>query len=111
MDLAYARSDIVISRAGAGTIYELCVAGKCTIFVPSPIVAEDHQTHNAMALVNKLAAQMVPDKDALSELSLKVNKLIEEPQKIKLYEENISRLAKTNAANEIAKECIKLAKK
>ena len=111
MDLAYAIADIVISRAGAGTISELCVAGKCTIFVPSPNVAEDHQTHNAMALVNKLVAQMVPDKDAQIELTKKVDKLIKEPQKIKLYEGNISRLAKTDAAIEIAKECIKLAKK
>lgn len=110
MDLAYAVADIVISRAGAGTISELCVAGKCTIFVPSPIVAEDHQTHNAMALVNKHAAQMVKDSNAVNELSAKINKLLEEPQKIKLYEENIKTLAKTDAANTIAKECLKLAK-
>ncbi len=110
MDLAYGVADIVISRAGAGTISELCVAGKCTIFVPSPVVAEDHQTHNAMALVNKLAAQMVKDSEAVEELSHKIIKLLNDPNKIKLYEENIKSLAKTEAAKTIAQECIKLAK-
>lgn len=111
MDLAYAVADVVVSRAGAGTISELCVAGKCTIFVPSPMVAEDHQTHNAMALVNHNAALMVKDASALEELVPCVEKLLAEPEKIKMYEENICKLAKKNAAADIAQECIGLAEK
>ena len=109
MDLAYAVADVVVSRAGAGTISELCVAGKCTVFVPSPVVAEDHQTHNAMALVEKQAALMVKDAQALEELAPCVEQLLAEPEKIKMYEENICKLAKKNAAADIAKECLKLA--
>ena len=111
MDLAYAVADVVVSRAGAGTISELCVAGKCTIFVPSPMVAEDHQTHNAMALVNHNAALMVKDANALEELVPCVGKLLSEPEKIKMYEENICKLAKKDAAADIAQECLKLAER
>ncbi|MDP3435669.1 MAG: undecaprenyldiphospho-muramoylpentapeptide beta-N-acetylglucosaminyltransferase, partial [Bacteroidales bacterium] len=68
MELAFAAADLVISRAGAGTISELCIAAKATIFVPSPNVAEDHQRHNAMALVEKGAAIMVPDNEAAQKL-------------------------------------------
>ena len=110
MDLAYAAADIVVSRAGAGTISELCVAGKCTIFVPSPVVAEDHQTHNAMALVNKEAALMVKDSDAEKELISKIRELIADEQKRVTLESNIAKLAKKEAAKVIAKECFKLAK-
>ncbi|MBR5856660.1 MAG: undecaprenyldiphospho-muramoylpentapeptide beta-N-acetylglucosaminyltransferase [Bacteroidales bacterium] len=108
MDLAYAAADIVISRAGAGTISELCVAGKCTIFVPSPNVAEDHQTHNAMALVHKYAAMMVKDSDAINELFKTVKGLLNNPAKIQEMERNIITLGKKDAAHVIAKECIKL---
>lgn len=110
MDLAYSAADIVVSRAGAGTISELCVAGKCTIFVPSPVVAEDHQTHNAMALVNKEAALMVKDSDAEKELISKIRELIADEQKRVTLESNIAKLAKKEAAKVIAKECFKLAK-
>ena len=110
MDLAYAAADVVVSRAGAGTISELCVAGKCTIFVPSPVVAEDHQTHNAMALVNKNAALMVKDAEALEKLLPCVEQLLADEQAIKGYEGNITALAKKNAAADIAAECLKLAK-
>lgn len=110
MDLAYAVADVVVSRAGAGTISELCVAGKCTIFVPSPVVAEDHQTHNAMALVNKNAALMVKDAEALEKLLPCVEQLLADEQAIKGYEGNITALAKKNAAADIAAECLKLAK-
>lgn len=106
MDLAYAAADIVISRAGAGTISELCVAGKCTIFVPSPNVAEDHQTHNAMALVNKYAALMVKDANAREELFGCVSNLLKNPAKIQEMERNIVTLGKKDAAQVIAKECI-----
>ncbi len=110
MDLAYAVADVVVSRAGAGTISELCVAGKCTVFVPSPVVAEDHQTHNAMALVKKDAALMIRDAEAVEKLMPCVKGLLESEQEIAKLERNILALAKTDAAQVIAKECIKLAK-
>ena len=109
MDYAYAACDIIVSRAGAGTISELCVAGKCTIFVPSPVVAEDHQTHNAMALVNKGAALLVKDSEAIDELIPCVESLLADSGRIGGYEENILKLAKKNAAADIAAECLKLA--
>ncbi len=109
MDLAYAVADVVVSRAGAGTISELCVAGKCTVFVPSPVVAEDHQTHNAMALVKKDAALMVKDAAAIDELMPCVKGLLEDETRIAKLEKNILALAKTDAAEVIAKEVIKLA--
>ncbi len=109
MDLAYAAADVVVSRAGAGTISELCVAGKCTIFVPSPVVAEDHQTHNAMALVNKGAALLVKDSEAIDKLIPCVESLLADSGRIGGYEENILKLAKKNAAADIAAECLKLA--
>lgn len=111
MDLAYAVADVVVSRAGAGTISELCVAGKCTIFVPSPMVAEDHQTHNAMALVKHNAALMVKDASALEELLPCIEKLLANPQEIETYEKNICKLAKKDAAADIAQECLKLAER
>lgn len=110
MDLAYAVADIVISRAGAGTISELCVAEKCTIFVPSPMVAEDHQTHNAMALVNKDAAIHIKDAKAKEELFVCVKKLIDDKDAIERYQNNIGKLAKRDAAKQIAIECLKLVK-
>ncbi len=111
MDLAYAVADVVVSRAGAGTISELCAAGKCTIFVPSPVVAEDHQTHNAMALVNKNAALMIKDAEAVEKLSPCLKELIGNPEQIATLEKNILQLAKRDAAEVIANECIKLVKK
>ncbi len=111
MDLAYAVADVVVSRAGAGTISELCVAEKCTVFVPSPVVAEDHQTHNAMALVNKNAAMIIKDASAKEELLPCLEQLLAQPQKIKELEENIAKLAKKDAAATIAQECLKLAEK
>lgn len=110
MDLAYAVADVVVSRAGAGTISELCVAEKCTVFVPSPMVAEDHQTHNAMALVNKDAALLVKDANAIDELIPCIEKLMQEPAQIEKFERNIGKLAKKNAAKDIAQECLKLIK-
>lgn len=111
MDLAYAVADIVVSRAGAGTISELCVAGKCTIFVPSPNVAEDHQTHNAMALVNKNSAEIVKDCEAQEKLMPAVKSLLSSPDRITEYEKNIITLAKPHASETIANECLKLAEK
>lgn len=104
MDLAYAAADVVISRSGASSVSELCAAHKATIFVPSPNVAEDHQTHNAMALVNKEAAVLVKDFEAVEKLLPTACSLIENPEKIALLEKNIAVLAKTDAAMTIAEE-------
>jgi UDP-N-acetylglucosamine--N-acetylmuramyl-(pentapeptide) pyrophosphoryl-undecaprenol N-acetylglucosamine transferase len=104
MDLAYAAADVVISRSGASSVSELCAAHKATIFVPSPNVAEDHQTHNAMALVNKEAAMLVKDSEAVEKLLPTACSLIENPEKIALLEKNIAVLAKTDAAMTIAEE-------
>ena len=109
MDLAYAAADIVISRAGAGTISELAIAGKCTIFVPSPMVAEDHQTHNAMALVKKNAAAMIKDADASEELTPLVRELLADSAKREEFEKNILQFAKPDAAMQIAEYCMELA--
>lgn len=109
MDLAYAAADIVISRAGAGTISELAIAGKCTIFVPSPMVAEDHQTHNAMALVKKDAAAIVKDSAALESLMSVAAGLLENKEKRETLEKNILEFAKPDAAMQIARYCMELA--
>jgi UDP-N-acetylglucosamine--N-acetylmuramyl-(pentapeptide) pyrophosphoryl-undecaprenol N-acetylglucosamine transferase len=109
MDLAYAAADVVISRAGALSISEICITGKPAIFVPSPNVAEDHQTKNAMALVKEKAALLVKDKDALNNLVPEALKLIyNEPLK-KTLSENIKRFARPNAAESIVKEIISIA--
>ena len=104
MDLAYAAADVVISRSGASSVSELCAAHKASIFVPSPNVAEDHQTHNAMALVSKDAALMVKDSEAGEKLMETACRLLEDPEKIAALEKNIAQLAKTEAAMDIAKE-------
>ena len=109
MDLAYAAADVVISRSGASSISELCAAAKAAIFVPSPNVAEDHQTHNAMALVNKEAALMVKDSEAPSVLMKTACRLAYDPEKIAILEENISKLALRDAAMSIAEEIYRLA--
>ena len=108
MDLAYAVADVVISRSGASSVSELCAAEKAVIFVPSPNVAEDHQTHNAMALVNKDAALLVRDSEAQEKLMAEACALIENPEKIALLEKNISRLALRDAAMTIADEIYKI---
>ena len=110
MDLAYAACDLIVSRAGAGTISELCAAGKAPIFVPSPVVAEDHQTHNAMALVNKGAAILIKDSEAQDRLMDEVEKIVFDREKIKELEKNILALAKPNASSDIADEVLKLAR-
>ena len=109
MPLAYALADLVISRAGASSISELCLLGKPSILVPSPNVAEDHQTHNAMALVNKNAAVLVKDKDAQSELISAALQLITDDQRLKNLHTNILTLALPDSARIIAAEVMKLA--
>lgn len=108
MDLAYAAADIVISRSGASSISELCAAHKAAIFVPSPNVTEDHQTHNAMALVRKDAGMIVKDSEAAEKLMPTACALIENPERIALMERNIAALAKTEAAQEIVDEAYKI---
>ena len=104
MDLAYAVADVVVSRSGASSVSELCAAHKAVIFVPSPNVAEDHQTHNAMALVRKDAGMIVKDADAPETLLDTACGLINDSEKIAQLEKNIAALAKTDAAMTIAKE-------
>ena len=102
MDLAYAASDVVIARAGALSISELCVSKRPAILVPSPNVAEDHQTRNAMALVQEDAAVMVKDSEARERLVAEAMKLLFDAQKCEKLSANIAKLSKPNAAAEIA---------
>lgn len=108
MDLAYAVADVVISRSGASTVSELCAAGKASIFVPSPNVAEDHQTHNAMALVNKDAAVLVKDDVAKEKLMPQALALIKDDQTIQTLEKNISALALRDAGKAIVDQIYKV---
>ena len=107
MDLAYAASDVIITRSGASSVSELCAANKAAIFVPSPNVTEDHQTHNAMALVRKDAGMIVKDSEASEKLMATACALVADPEKIALMEKNIAALAKTDAAMTIAEEVYK----
>ena len=107
----YATADLVISRAGASSISELCLLGKPCILVPSPNVAEDHQTHNAMALVNKDAAVLVRDADAANKLVDTALALIKDDKKLNELRKNILTLAQPDSARRIAEEVIRLAKR
>lgn len=108
MDLAYAMADVVISRSGASSVSELCATGKASIFVPSPNVAEDHQTHNAMALVSKDAAVLVKDAEAAQKLLPTAMELIHDSERIARIEKNALKLAKLDAAQTIVDEVYKL---
>lgn len=110
MPLAYALADLVISRAGASSISELCLLGKPAILVPSPNVAEDHQTHNAMALVHKSAAVLVRDTDVQKDLITTALALIGDNVKLNQLQDNIIKLALSDSATLIAREAIRLAK-
>lgn len=109
MDLAYAAADLVLSRSGASTVSELCAAHKAAIFVPSPNVAEDHQTHNAMALVNKAAAAIVKDIEAPEKLLREAINLLGDDAARAKMEKNIAALALPDASLTIAEEAYKLA--
>lgn len=111
MDLAYAAADLVISRAGAGTIAELCAVGKPVILVPSPNVAEDHQTKNAQALTEKDAAVMIRDHEAKDQLILAARALLSDENRTQALSSNISRLALLDADTVIAEEVLKLAER
>ena len=108
MDLAYAAADLVISRSGASSISELCAAHKASIFVPSPNVAEDHQTHNAMALVNKDAALIVKDIEASEKLMKTACELIDDRERVSVLEKNIGKLALMDAAMTIVDEIYRI---
>jgi UDP-N-acetylglucosamine--N-acetylmuramyl-(pentapeptide) pyrophosphoryl-undecaprenol N-acetylglucosamine transferase len=111
MDFAYAASDFIISRAGASSVSELCVVGKPVIFVPSPNVAEDHQTKNAMAIVDKDAALLIKESDLDIDFENRFSQLVSSKEKQKGLSENIKKLALVNATNDIADEVEKLLKK
>ena len=108
MDLAYAAADVVITRSGASTVSELCAIGKAAVFVPSPNVAEDHQTHNAMALVRKDAALMVKDSEAPEKLMPTALELVSDEARQMALEENILKLALPDAAGTICDEVYRL---
>lgn len=110
MDYAYAVADLVVSRAGASSISELCLLGKPSVLVPSPNVAEDHQTKNAMALVNKDAAVMVADKDAEKELVSCALDIIYDEKRLSSLSKNIALLAQHQSAERIVDEIVKIIK-
>ena len=110
MDYAYEIADVVISRSGACTVSELCLAKKPTLFVPSPNVAEDHQTKNAMALVDKEAAMMVRDVEAVDCGVVTALKMVGDEALLSKLSENIAKLATPDAAERVADEIVKLIK-
>jgi UDP-N-acetylglucosamine--N-acetylmuramyl-(pentapeptide) pyrophosphoryl-undecaprenol N-acetylglucosamine transferase len=111
MDYAYAAADIIVSRAGAGTISELCLVGKPVILVPSPNVAEDHQTKNAKALSEKEAAVLITDDQAIKILVNETIKLVSDKTRRVVLSENIQKMAYRDADIRIAEEVLKLAGK
>lgn len=111
MDLAYAAADFIISRAGASSVSELCVVGKPVIFIPSPNVAEDHQTKNAMAVVEKDAALLIKEADLEVDFENRFAQLVASPEKQQVLGENIKKLALVNATKDIADEVEILLKK
>ncbi len=108
MDLAYSAADVVISRSGASSVSELAAVHKAVIFVPSPNVAEDHQTHNAMALVKDNAAEIVADAEAPQKLMEKACRLIKDRDRIAELEKNIATFARPEAAKAIVDEIYRL---
>lgn len=110
MDLAYAAADLIISRAGAGTISELCVVGKPVILIPSPNVAEDHQTKNAQALVARNAAVMISETDARNTMMYVALELLADEERCALLSEEIRKMAMPEADVAIAEEVLKLIK-
>ena len=110
MDYAYTSADIIISRAGAGTISELCIVGKPCVFVPSPNVSEDHQTKNAQALVSKNAAIMISDAESKKKLFHTTLELLGNESRIREIATNIKALAIPNAAEKIVNEILAIVK-
>ena len=110
MDLAYAMADVVISRSGASSVSEICAAAKAAVFVPSPNVAEDHQTHNAMALVRKDAAILVKDSEANESLLKTALELVSDPERVSALERNAAAMALPDAAQTIVDEIYRIVK-
>lgn len=108
MDFAYGAADFILSRAGAGSVSELCIVGKPTLFIPSPNVAEDHQTKNAQALVNKNAALMIREKDLSTAFETVFSELITSKKNQQELSANIKKLAMPNATRHIVDEIEKL---
>ena len=104
MDLAYAAADVVVSRSGAGTVSELCLVAKPVVFVPSPNVAEDHQTMNARALEEKGAARLVPDCDCRMRAMEEALALAADGQALEAMSRNLEALARPDAAERIVDE-------
>ena len=111
MDFAYAASDIIISRAGASSVSELCIVGKPVIFIPSPNVAEDHQTKNEMAIVSNDAAMLIKETDLELDFENNFSQLITSTEKQEILGKNIKKLALVNATRQIADEVEKLLNK
>jgi UDP-N-acetylglucosamine--N-acetylmuramyl-(pentapeptide) pyrophosphoryl-undecaprenol N-acetylglucosamine transferase len=108
MDMAYAAADLIISRAGALSISELCIVGKPVILVPSPNVSEDHQTKNAMTLVNEGAAVLIKDKDAVETLADQSIALLKNKDACQVLSQSIQKLARPDATEHIVNEIIGL---
>lgn len=111
MDLAYAAADVIISRAGASSVSELCLVAKPTLFIPSPNVAEDHQTKNANAIVEKHGAILIKESELDTQFTTKINALLNDEVLQKNLSENMLKLAKPNATKDIVDEIVKLIKK
>jgi UDP-N-acetylglucosamine--N-acetylmuramyl-(pentapeptide) pyrophosphoryl-undecaprenol N-acetylglucosamine transferase len=111
MNHAYAAADVVISRAGALSLAEICITGKASILIPSPNVAEDHQTRNAMTLVKQSAALTIADKDARKELTQATCQLLENPAKIELIGMAAHALARPDATKSIVNQILEIARK
>ena len=111
MDLVYAAADVVISRSGASSVSELCIVGKPTIFIPSPNVAEDHQTKNAKAIVERGAAILIKESNLDDEFKIVFEAIVKDQGKLQNLTENIKKLAKPNATKAIVEEIKKVLKK
>lgn len=110
MDLVYAAADVVISRSGASSVSELCIVGKPTIFIPSPNVAEDHQTKNAKAISDKNGAILIRESELETQFETVFSDLISNESKQSELSQNIKKLAKPNATKDIVEEIVKLIK-
>ncbi|WP_281631260.1 undecaprenyldiphospho-muramoylpentapeptide beta-N-acetylglucosaminyltransferase [Flavobacterium luteolum] len=110
MDFVYAASDVIISRAGASSVSELCIVGKPVIFIPSPNVAEDHQTKNAQAIVDEKGAILLKESELDSQFSIVFEALLKDSGKQKQLSDNIKKLAKPKATQDIVAEIVKLIK-
>jgi UDP-N-acetylglucosamine--N-acetylmuramyl-(pentapeptide) pyrophosphoryl-undecaprenol N-acetylglucosamine transferase len=110
MDLVYAAADFIISRAGASSVSELCLVGKPVIFIPSPNVAEDHQTKNAMAIVDKNGAILIKESELDFGFEPIFSSLISDENLQNELSENIKKLAKPNATKDIVEQIVKLIK-